>query len=210
MKKEFLKYLVVGLIPSNIFYTANADLIRLNEFVVDPQRDWNNSGSITPSDEWFELYNLGSSSVDLTNWRLELIDGTPSTQTLEGIIQGRGYTVINDPVGSQGISGRIELYDSSNNFIDGVSYGNWDDGDISNNAPIGNSLNGIVDESLFRTSYTRVDSVDWRLGEATYGISNGIPEPGTIGMGLIMLGVFGYVGLRKKVKELMEEIDLCK
>lgn len=64
----------------------------ISEVVADPQQDWNDTtdgngiafdstpgvGTIGSTDEWIELRN-GGSSVDLSGWSLEMLDGTDET-----------------------------------------------------------------------------------------------------------------------------------
>lgn len=45
------------------------------------------------SDEWIELYNSGESDEDLTNWKLESVDGSPTIE-LEGIIKANKYLLL--------------------------------------------------------------------------------------------------------------------
>jgi len=46
------------------------------------------------SDEWIELYNTGSSSVNLTGWKLYEGGGATLIITLSGSIAGKGYFLI--------------------------------------------------------------------------------------------------------------------
>jgi len=52
-------------------------------------------------DEWIELYNAGSSTVDLTNWRIQAADGDPLI-TLSGNIAAGSYLVLER--GSQNVT----------------------------------------------------------------------------------------------------------
>lgn len=84
---------------------APAASVVINEVVVDPQQDWNDSqggdgvpfsstpgvGAVTASDEWIELYNNSGITLDMTGWTLEMIDSTPTVLTLNG---GGGETVV--------------------------------------------------------------------------------------------------------------------
>ncbi|MBI5804133.1 hypothetical protein HY450_02725 [Candidatus Pacearchaeota archaeon] len=64
MKKS---YLLAALTSLGVYSSAKADTIKINEFVVDPQQDHNSDGSITPSDEFFELYNNSNKTINLNN-----------------------------------------------------------------------------------------------------------------------------------------------
>jgi hypothetical protein len=45
--------------------------VRLNEILGDPATDWNGDGTIDSKlDEWIEVINIGSSSVDLSRYRI--------------------------------------------------------------------------------------------------------------------------------------------
>ena len=68
------------------------DSVFISEVVADPQQDWNDTtdgneiafdsmpgvGTIGSTDEWIELRN-GGSSVNLSGWSLEMLDGTDET-----------------------------------------------------------------------------------------------------------------------------------
>jgi len=148
--------------------------ILINEFVVDPQTNWNGVGGIGTQDEWFELYNPQPIHIDLTNWTLLLIDSGTSTEILDGIIPALGYLLILDPEGSQSNDGRLELYDADSQLVDVVTYGDYDDGDISDNAPDGNSQD-LTDECLARVPNgvdTDVDADDFMKTLCTQGFEN--------------------------------------
>lgn len=51
--------------------SAPAQLIAINEFVPRPGRDWNNDGLINTGDEYIELVNYGTISVNLNGWTLD-------------------------------------------------------------------------------------------------------------------------------------------
>jgi len=150
--------------------------VYINEFVVDPQTDWDTSGSITTSDEWFEFYNDGVSDVDLIGWNLSLIDTTSITEPLSGIVPAGGYYTLLNPTGSQNMDGQIILYDNNGTLIDSVTHGSYDDGNTSDNAPDGNA-NDINDECLARDPNgvdTGVDSDDFIKTKCTFNSSNSL------------------------------------
>src|SRR3989344_3285981 len=136
----------LGLIPA--FYNqTNAGIVKINEMVVDPQQDHNGNGIISDTDELIELYNNSEFPVDIAGWRLELIDTTPASTTLEGIITQRGYSLIQNPPGAQNNDGRIEIFDNNGILVDGLSYGNWEGNTLG--IPNGNA-HSLEDESLSR------------------------------------------------------------
>ena len=147
----------------------------INEFVVDPQTDWSGNNQTTQgTDEWFELYNNGSTNIDLTGWILSLVDSSPANETLSGTIYAGEFFTILNPSGSQNMDGQIILYDNQSNVIDNVTYDDWNDGNTSDNAPTGNS-NDISDECLARSPNgydTDVDSNDWVQQNCTYNTTN--------------------------------------
>jgi len=149
--------------------------IVINEFVVDPQRDWDRSTTIGSNDEWVELYNNGLIDVDITGWNLNLIDASNATQILSGIIFVGQYFLILNPLGSQQINGgQLILYNNTGGMVDSVTYGNYDDGNISDNAPNGNA-NDVNDECLTRIPNgvdTDVDSDDFVRMWCTFNSTN--------------------------------------
>ena len=161
MKKEISVIFSVMFLLFGISFVLGAVVI--NEFVVDPQ-----TGS-----EWVELYNDGLIDVNITGWNLSLIDGTDETYTFSGIISVGGYFVILNP-GTQNNKGQIILYDGLSNLIDSVTYGNYNDGNVSDNAPDGNA-NSLFNECLARIpngADTDVDSGDFIQTSCTNGSAN--------------------------------------
>ena len=89
----------------------------INEFVSDPE---------TGSAEWIELYNTTDSEIDITDWRI--VEGSGKATLLSGTIEAGDYTLVMSPKGSLNNTGDlIHLLDSTNTWIDGVAYGDWDD-----------------------------------------------------------------------------------
>lgn len=103
-------------------YSARSVVI--NEFVSDPA-----DGQV----EFVELFNNFSDPIDLEGWTLE--DGSEAVTKLEGVIEVAGFFVIEKPKGNLNNSGdEIVLYDARGGEIDKVVYGNWDDGNLADNA----------------------------------------------------------------------------
>lgn len=99
------------------------------------------------TDEWIELYNPGSTAINITGWTLKALDGTP-TIVLNGIIPAGGYFIlersddntISDVTADQIYTGDLEnsnevlqLIDTSNRTIDtaNANSGTWPAGSTS-------------------------------------------------------------------------------
>ncbi|TKJ17059.1 hypothetical protein CEE44_00805 [Candidatus Woesearchaeota archaeon B3_Woes] len=151
----------------------------INEFVVKPRTDWDNNSAIGVADEWFELYNPTMHNINITNWNLSLIDGSNATELLEGVIPSRDHLIILNPSGSQSNNGMLVLYDNLGEIIDQVTYGNYDDGNTTDNAPDGYSTDPS-DECVFRIHDgidTNIDSDDFHKGPCTFNATNNrLPE----------------------------------
>ena len=175
MKKRFelicisaIMFVVLGMYP---FISAS---VLINEFTTDPQTDWDLSGGVGTSDEFIELFNSGDSDINISGWNISLLDSTPTGQILSGTIQAHGYFVILNPTGSQNNDGQLILRNESGIIIDLVTYGNFDDGTIDNNAPNGNA-NALNDECLARLPNgfdSNNDATDFSKTHCTYAVSN--------------------------------------
>src|SRR3989344_5127423 len=178
MKKETI-FLLAGTIMILLIAGASAaknetNRILINEFVTDSQTDWDASGQTSSSDEWYELHNPEAGSIIVDNWYLKLIDSSIETQNLTGTIPAGGYLTVINPAGNQNDGGRIELYDNLNNLVDSVSYGNYNDGNVSDNAPEGTAA-GTSDECLARFPNgidSGIDSSDFIKTFCTYNSLN--------------------------------------
>ncbi|OIO18618.1 MAG: hypothetical protein AUJ37_05040 [Candidatus Magasanikbacteria bacterium CG1_02_41_34] len=101
-------------------------VIVINELVSDPQDD---------EEEFVELFNTSYGTISLDGWWIE--DGSETKTILEGSIASHNFVVIASPKGNLNNSGdKLQLFDPSGKNIDNVTYGNWDDGNTSDNAPI--------------------------------------------------------------------------
>lgn len=186
MLKIFLQIFLITLL-----FAAIASSVKINEFTVDPQTDWDGSnGTVTSSDEWIEIYNDELSPVNLTDWKLSMIDGSPANQTLTEIIPAEDYLVILNPTGDMSQSGQLILYDSLGNVVDSVTFGTWNDSDVSDNAPDGNA-DGQSDECLARIPNGQdngVDSDDFQKVKCTYGAENGVLPQNEQGLNVTISG----------------------
>lgn len=105
--------------------------ILINEFVSDSD------------DEWIELYNTGNTSSNLNGWSIE--DNTGNRYNLSGIINGKGFFVVEDYPFQLNNPGDIIILKHENSIIDNLTYGNYDDGNTEDNLPVPGS-----EESLGR------------------------------------------------------------
>jgi len=85
--------------------------------------------------EWIELYNKLDKLVNLESWAIE--EGSGAKTKLSGQIGKGAFIVIEKPKGNLNNKGDIViLRDAGGNLIDQVTYGNWNDGQTDNNAPV--------------------------------------------------------------------------
>jgi PKD repeat protein len=100
----------------------------INEIIADPGDN---------EVEWIELYNVKGGEIDLSGWRLE--EGSKARTKLSGSLaasEAGRFKVVEKPAGNLNNAGDIIiLYDASGKIIDQVAYGNWDDGNLADNAP---------------------------------------------------------------------------
>jgi len=102
--------------------------ILINEFVSDPQSE--------DDEEWIEFYNPGEEDVNLTGWTFEVKSGTK--KDLSGnIIKSGEYLVVNGTYYNYGLvnSDDIIILRDHGDIVDQVTYGNYNDGNIDDNAP---------------------------------------------------------------------------
>lgn len=129
---------------------------------------WMGTGATNSSDEWIELYNNGTSTVDLTGWTLRAEDGIPlitfstssisandfyllertDDQTISDISSDQIYT------GALGNSGeKLELRDANNNLIDLL--------DCSSGWFAGTTTNNYISMERVNASASSSDSSNW-------------------------------------------------
>lgn len=146
--------------------SSTTSFILINEFVADP---------VSGEKEWVELYNPTDSIVDLSGWTLS--DGVGIIASPTSTIDSQDFFVIETESSKLNNSGDIIiLKNSSSTIVDQVSYGDWDDGDTSDNAPSADDPSGVA-----RTqdgSDTDNDADDFvETTTPTKGVANQITAP---------------------------------
>lgn len=139
--------------------------IIINEMVSDPSDN---------EEEWIELFNKTSKNINLSGWII--VEGSERETLLDGAIASRNFFVVQKPKGNLNNTGDIVfLKNSSGKIIDQISYGLWQDSDVSDNAPAPKDP-----ESLARISDgydTDNDFNDFKITQdKTMGFPNKITE----------------------------------
>lgn len=153
--------------------------VHFTEVVTDPQHDWGDStggdgvsfdslfgsGTVGSTDEWIEIKNGGDDPVNLSGWRLEMVDGTDEVELFSApsstlvFFSGGGvqsfqpdeFLVLGNPPGDLKNTLTLELYDDDDSLVDALSVDNA-------------NATGADDES-----YQLMDNQVWEMGEATIG-----------------------------------------
>jgi len=144
--------------------------VRINELVSDPET----------GDEWIELYNTTTKTIDLTNWTIE--DGSNTKTILSGTIgfeTATKFFVITKPKGALNNAGDIiSLKNADGDIIDTVTYGDWDDGDLTNNAPVAENPSSLARANDGESTHD--DKNDFKITSTlTKGTANIITTPET-------------------------------
>ena len=114
---------------------TKSDIV-ISEFISDPA-----SGE----EEGVELYNTTENEIDLDSWTL--LEGSGSVTSLSGIIKAYGFLWVKKS--SLNNSGdQIILQSTTGEIIDQVSYGNWDDGQLADNAPVVSDPYSVIRANL--------------------------------------------------------------
>lgn len=136
--------------------------IVINELVSDPADG---------GQEWVELYNRSSRTIDLSHFTLS--EGSGVVTTLSGSIgtyEAGRYLVIYSPKGNLNNAGDIIILKYQDTIIDQVTYGNWDDGKTTDNAPTAPDPNSLA--RLPDGVDTNNDAVDLSKTSPTPGSKN--------------------------------------
>lgn len=163
--------ILLGLTPIDFPKAASPIDIVINEIA------WMGTNT-SHSDEWIELYNNTNYPVNLENWVLKAVDGTPEIN-LSGIISINGFfllertddnTVSNiaaDQIYTRALSNEgehLQLFDNEDNLINEVNCGDgWFTGDNETNQTM-ERINPLI----------TIDSSNWQTSEN----SGGTPKAG--------------------------------
>ncbi|MBI4599444.1 lamin tail domain-containing protein [Candidatus Uhrbacteria bacterium] len=112
--------------PEPVWVPGRGDVL-INELLSDPEEG---------EREWIELYNPTRHDIEISGWTLE--NGSRTSVMLSGMLGTQDlkrFAVFDVTAGFLRNSGdSVELRDSRKFLIDTVTYGDWDDGDLLNNA----------------------------------------------------------------------------
>ncbi len=129
----------------------NPSDVVINEFVSDP---------VDGGEEWAELYNNTEQEIDLTGWKIE--EGSGALTTISGTIATKGFFLVEKIKGYLNNSGDIIiLRDPKARIIDQVVYGNWDDGNKEDNAPVTRDPNSVA--RVIDGYDTNQDNLDFKI-----------------------------------------------
>ena len=131
-------------------WNVMAPPVLVNEFLANP----------SAGDEWIELYNPTGEDISLDGWTIEDGAGNSLGDLSGKTLPANGYLVFNFS-NKLNNNGDIIYLNISTAIVDKVAYGNWNDGNIGDNAPAPGD-----DESAGRCPNgvdTDNDSADFRV-----------------------------------------------
>ncbi len=133
----------------------------INEVLADP---------LSNETEWVELFNNTKQKIDLSNWLV--VEGSGKETIINGWIEAQGYLVVENIKGNLNNDGDLLiLRDANKNLLDKVTYGNWNDGQILDNAPAVKDPSSIARKIDGYSSYN--NSFDFvKTDKATKGAGN--------------------------------------
>lgn len=157
-------YINVGVSDGNLADSQEVEVevlpkLVINEFVSIP---------LEGEEEWIEIYNPHNYSLSLNEFTLE--DGTGNIDELFGTINAYGFFIFY-PGFILNNNGDIIILKNSEIEADKVAYGNWDDGNLSDNAEL--PMTGESAARIPDGKDTDKDNLDFFVLEyPTKGISN--------------------------------------
>ncbi len=100
----------------------NDNVILINEVYPDPDRDINNDGEIDQEDEFIELYNPTSISIEIRNWTIS--DNVDDHRIVNGSIDPYSHLLLKrTETGLKlGSSDSLGLFDENGSKVDGFNY----------------------------------------------------------------------------------------
>ena len=114
--------------------TSTSQTLVINEFAAD---------IVSGENEWIEIYNFSTTSIDLDGWTLS--DGVGVIASPTGTVNPSSFFVIDLTSNKlNNLGDIIILKNIDEEVIDQVSYGNWDDGNTADNAPKADDPNSIA------------------------------------------------------------------
>jgi len=116
--------------PTPTPYGGSSPIV-LNEIIVIPGRDHNYDGTTDLDDQGVELYNRGTTDVDLSNWEFVIYDGYTESEYVQlpqGFTLDAGAWWVMRPkqmdnVHLSTVEGKVSLYNSDHTLIDSVYWG---------------------------------------------------------------------------------------
>ena len=92
----FLTFLVSAALCVGVPASKSSAQLLLNEILADPATDWDGDGSVgSRADEWVEVMNAGSSTIDLSAYRLgDLSGGYSWRYGFSGALEPGGVVVV--------------------------------------------------------------------------------------------------------------------
>lgn len=137
--------------------------VLISEFVADP---------VIGQDEWIEIFNATDQEIDLTGWVLS--EGAGQSTVLSQTIMAQEYLVI-EKSGLNNGGDQIILKNQNQLIIDQVTYGQWDDGNISDNAPSAEDPYSVIRLDL--ENEQNIDSLDFAVTVMITAGQENIYEP---------------------------------
>jgi hypothetical protein len=145
--------------------------------------DWDQSGTVSESaDEWVELYNNGTASIDISGWNISDKDQVRYTFPTSTIIDAKSYIVVFD-LSLFNSQDNVTLYDNSSNAVDRHSWSS----DPGNDVSIGRIHDGLPSFVTFESP--------------TINITNNIRPTGSLSNQTIVQGILRSFNISKNITD---------